>query len=57
MVGHSGPTMKMRLKDGLPYITTSLTLRGQQLLLNNVLLDTGSVGTILSTDSVLAVGL
>ena len=57
MVGHSGPTMKMRLKDGLPYITTSLTLRGQQLMLNNVLLDTGSVGTILSTDSVLAVGL
>ena len=49
--------MKIRLQDGLPYVTTSLTRRDQQLTLDNVLLDTGSVGTIFSTDKVLAVGL
>jgi len=35
----------------------SLTYRDQELILDNVLLDTGSVGTIFSTDKVLLIGL
>ena len=49
--------MKIRLQDGLPYITASLTYRGQQLSFRNVLLDTGSAGAIFSTDRVLTIGL
>ncbi len=49
--------MKIRLNDGLPYISASLFYRNQRLNLVNVLLDTGSAGTILSADRVLAVGL
>jgi hypothetical protein len=49
--------MKIRLQDGLLFIPTSLTYQGQQVTLDNVLLDTGSAGTIFSTDKVLVVGL
>ena len=49
--------MKIRLCDGLPYVMVSITHHGQQLNLENVLLDTGSVGTIFPTDKVLAIGL
>lgn len=49
--------MKIRLRDGLPYVTASLAYQGQQLSFRNVLLDTGSAGAIFSTDRVLAIGL
>ena len=49
--------MKIRLQDSLPYITVSLTYRGQQLSFKNVLLDTGSAGAIFQTDKMLAIGL
>ena len=49
--------MKIRLRDGLPYVTASLTYQGQQLSFGNVLLDTGSAGVIFSTDRVLTIGL
>ena len=49
--------MKIRLEDGLPHVTVVLSYRGQQVSLAEVLLDTGSAGTIFSTDRVLAVGL
>ena len=49
--------MKIRLRDGLPYVTASLTYQGQRLSFGNVLLDTGSVGAIFSTDRVLTIGL
>ena len=39
--------MKIHLRDGLPYVTASLTYQGQQLSFRNVLLDTGSAGAIL----------
>jgi hypothetical protein len=42
--------MKIRVQDGLPYVTASLSYRGQQITLERVLLDTGSMGTILSAD-------
>lgn len=49
--------MKILLRDGLPYITVTLVYRGQQVELENILLDTGSVGTAFSADKVLSVGL
>ena len=49
--------MKIRLQDGLPYVATTLLHHGRQLELHNVLLDTGSAGTIFSADQVLSIGL
>jgi len=49
--------MKICLRDGLPYVTASLTYHGQRLSFTNVLLDTGSAGAIFSTDIVLTIGL
>lgn len=49
--------MKIRLREGLPYLTASLHYRGRKLRLQNVLLDTGSAGTVFSADKVLAIGI
>jgi hypothetical protein len=49
--------MKLHIQDGLPYVTATLTYQGQELSLENVLLDTGSAGVIFSTDRVLEIGL
>jgi hypothetical protein len=49
--------MRIQVLDGLPYVTVTLLYRGQQLDLANVLLDTGSAGTLFAADQVLAVGL
>jgi hypothetical protein len=48
--------MRIQVRDGLPYVTVTLQYRGQQLDLANVLLDTGSAGTLFAADQVLAVG-
>ena len=49
--------MKIQLKEGLPYTTVSLTYQAGQIDLENVLIDTGSGGTVFAADKVLAVGL
>ena len=49
--------MRIRIKNGLPYVSATLIHRRQRVTLKNVLLDTGSAGTIFSTDKVAAVGL
>jgi hypothetical protein len=49
--------MRIQVRDGLPYVTVTLHYRGQQMDLANVLLDTGSAGTLFAADQVLAVGL
>jgi hypothetical protein len=49
--------MNIQVRDGLPYITVTLLYGGRQLELANVLLDTGSAGTLFAADQVLAVGL
>jgi predicted aspartyl protease len=49
--------MKIRLRDGLPYVTVTLFYDGKQIDLEDVLLDTGSAGTVLSADRVSSVGL
>lgn len=49
--------MKIQLKDGLPFVSMSLTYRGQALKVENVLIDTGSASTVFSTDKLLTIGL
>ena len=49
--------MNIQVRDGLPYVTVTLLCGGQQLDLANVLLDTGSAGTLFAADQVLAVSL
>jgi len=49
--------MNIQVRDGLPYVTVTLLYGGQQLDLANVLLDTGSAGTLFAADQVLAVSL
>ena len=49
--------MKIRIKNGLPYVSATLVHHRQRVTLKNVLLDTGSAGTIFSTDRVAAIGL
>lgn len=49
--------MKIHLRNGLPIVTASLLYHGRILAFRNVLLDTGSVGSIFSTDKVLTFGL
>jgi len=49
--------MKIRIQNGLPYVQVSLVYAGQHKTLDDVLLDTGSAGTIFSADSVLEMGL
>ena len=49
--------MNIQVRDGLPYVTVTLLYGGRQLELANVLLDTGSAGTLFAADQVVAVGL
>jgi hypothetical protein len=49
--------MKIRQRHGLLYVAATLTYRGQQLSLSDVLLDTGSAGSIFSADSLLTIDL
>jgi hypothetical protein len=45
------------IRDSLPFVSLDVTYRGTTITLSDVLLDTGSAGTILSTDSVMGIGL
>lgn len=49
--------MRIRLQNGLPYIAVTVSYRGHRLELDNVLLDTGSAGTVFSIDRLLDIGL
>jgi len=49
--------MKIRIKNGLPYVSATLFHHSRRAVLKNVLLDTGSAGTIFSTDKIASVGL
>src|SRR5215510_2966049 len=57
MVRHSRGAMNIQVRDGLLYVTVTLLYGGRQLDLANVLLDTGSAGTLFAVDQVVAVGL
>ena len=49
--------MNIKLRDGLPFIEVDLVHDGKTLNLKNVLVDTGSASTIISTDIALGLGL
>ena len=49
--------MRIRIKNGLPYISATLIHYSRRVTLKNVLLDTGSAGSIFSTDKVAGIGL
>lgn len=49
--------MKIRIKKGLPYISASLIYKKRKIEFNNVLLDTGSAGSVFSADKLLSIGL
>lgn len=49
--------MKIHLRDGLPLVGVALQYRHQQVALDDVLLDTGSVSSVFSADRLLAIGL
>lgn len=48
--------MKLRLAQGLVYVETEVTFRGRILQLFDVILDTGSAGTIFAADRLLEIG-
>ncbi len=49
--------MKIRIKNGLPYVKVSLSHERREMTFENVLLDTGSAGTVFSADSLSDIGL
>lgn len=49
--------MTIRLRDGLPYVTASLLYDGRGISMENVVLDTGSTGTVFAADKVFSLGL
>jgi len=49
--------MRIRLQHGLPFVAVEVAYRGRCLELDNVLLDTGSAGTVFSIDKLLDIGL
>ena len=49
--------MTIRLEEGLPYVSATLTYRGHTVTLAQTLLDTGSAGTIFSVYHMASLGL
>jgi len=49
--------MTIQMQQGLPYVQVSLVYRHQQKIFTQVLLDTGSAGTVFAADAVLELGL
>ncbi len=45
--------MNITIKGGLPYATAQLTYRGRRILFENVLVDTGSGGSVFQADRLL----
>ena len=49
--------MKIRVIEGLPFVEVTVHYRGKSLTLNNVLIDTGSAGTIFHVDHLYEIGI
>lgn len=49
--------MRIALRHGLPFVSVTVGYRDRQLQLDDVLLDTGSAGTVFSADRLLAIDL
>lgn len=48
--------MRIHIQYGLPFVELEITFRGEKILLENVLLDTGSAGTIFNANVVEKIG-
>lgn len=49
--------MRLRLKDSLPIVSITVLHQGRKTTIRNVLVDTGSGGTILSVDALSKIGI
>jgi len=49
--------MDLRLQHGLLFVSASLIYSGKQMVCKNVLVDTGSAGTVFSIDRLLDIGM
>ncbi len=49
--------MKIRLEDGLPFVTVKLGRGAEELVLERVLLDTGSAATVFAVDEIATLGI
>lgn len=49
--------MNLSIRYGLPFVTAVVEYDGQKLELDNVLLDTGSAGTLFQVDRLVTIGL
>ncbi|AVP63422.1 hypothetical protein C3B64_03760 [Clostridium botulinum] len=49
--------VKLQLKHGLPFCSIKLIYKDKEMILDNILLDTGSGGTVLKMDKVEEVGI
>lgn len=49
--------MKIEIRKGLPYVTAAVVYRDRQILLDHILLDTGSAGSLFSADKMSDIGL
>ncbi|MCD9025164.1 retropepsin-like aspartic protease [Cohnella silvisoli] len=49
--------MNIELTDGLPFISVTVSFRDQEITLNNVLVDTGSAGTIFKAELLRNIGI
>lgn len=56
MGGDSKFMMEIFVRDGLPFVSATIIFRGNSLTLENVLLDTGSAGTIFKVDLLIDIG-
>ena len=48
--------MKIRLQGGLPYIAATLSFGGQEITLEDIVVDTGSAGSVFSADALARLG-
>jgi hypothetical protein len=49
--------VKLQLKYGLPFCSVKLVCKGKEMLIEDILLDTGSGGTVFRMDKVEEIGI
>lgn len=49
--------VEIRMQGGLPYVAVTLSYKGRQLELDQIVVDSGSAGTVFSSDEVAILGI
>ena len=57
MARHPGCRVKIRIDDRLPFLDATLQFAGRQITLQQILVDTGSAGSVFSADAVDPLGI